>query len=1052
MDLTGSGQTELSLRGLEPDYLGGINSLTGERVMKSKSEILGSRALFILLALQLVGCGKDATSALESIPVDETVQISGLSAEVRVYRSELNVPHIFAKNPLDRYRVMGFIMAKDRYAQIDLGRRVGQGRVAELVGSFGEEIDRQTRNRGLAEVSRRLWNAMSQERKAEFDAFASGINDYIEAVQAGTYEAPEEFDILRGLVGVSKPETLMEPITGEDLMGMTAVVVSRLGFEDSEIAVTETLQSLETLFEGLPNASELYPAFMDAIWNDITPYHKLSEAPGFGLNGAAGEPNAPTMNSEKLGTSQLRPKALSLPASLQARATRAGSRFNQWVTRRGKEVYGSNAWAVSSAGTEGGGAILAGDGHLELSVPSLFYQMCVDDSYFGNDDFKTCGLFFPGLPYMAVGTNGHVAWSQTYLYADITDWYREQIQLDDEGKPSASLFQGQWKPLSTHEETFKTRKSDGSFTESTFTFYTTFDGRRLLNIEGTESSRVGPATVSMDGLLIDPADTDDDGIIYGISFDWTAFDIASTLDAVAGFSEAKSVEEFRQATKGLVAYAQNVLVADKHGDILFTPYNAMPCRDHLTVENGRWVEGADPQYLIDGTRFGGFTIPLDADGMPDESFQDDPQRCVIPFEDMPQAKSPESGFVMSANHDIAGTSFDGNLANDLHYLGGFWYPAFRAHTIHTHLEALVQTQSANLKTMADVQGNHDSTMGQLLTPHLIQAIERAQLISAESTDPVEVSLRSTYAGASSQFDQALAYFETWLSADAPASSGVETFYQSVTAQERDYSVATTLFNVWYRRMLEKTFADERLEFLWKGNDTRRLGRILPRMLANRNAAESAQRADYVRERGESIFFDDLRTEAIEHSDELILTTLSEVFTELSQRQSGTGQGGYGTDDMSMWLWGMRHQVLFKSLLGSVAEDNPIVGLIGLTFSITTDNLPLLGEDGNEDDPRSEFINFPRNGDYYAVDSAGAPLDANHFFYSHGPVMRMVFHLTPERITGQNIVPGGQSANTKDPHFADQAALWLGNQTVPVRYHVEDLLEGIESSERYVAKE
>ena len=213
---------------------------------KPFAAVLGCLSVYVILSS---GCTKDDPDPLTSIRVDETIALTGLSDEVRVYRTELNVPHIFARSALDRYRTMGFIMAKDRYAQIDLGRRVGQGRIGELVGSFGEEIDRQTRNRGLAEVAKRLWDAMSETRKAEFDAFASGINDYIRAVQAGTYEAPEEFDILRGLVGVSKPEDLMEPLSGEDLMGMTAVVVSRLGFEDSEIARTERLETLPTLFD-----------------------------------------------------------------------------------------------------------------------------------------------------------------------------------------------------------------------------------------------------------------------------------------------------------------------------------------------------------------------------------------------------------------------------------------------------------------------------------------------------------------------------------------------------------------------------------------------------------------------------------------------------------------------------------------------------------------------------------------------------------------------------------------------------------------------------------
>ena len=48
-----------------------------------------------------------------------------------------------------------------------------------------------------------------------------------------------------------------------------------------------------------------------------------------------------------------------------------------------------------------------------------------------------------------------LAWA--YLYADITDWYREEVQLDENGKPSATLFQGEWKPLTTHSETFRTR-------------------------------------------------------------------------------------------------------------------------------------------------------------------------------------------------------------------------------------------------------------------------------------------------------------------------------------------------------------------------------------------------------------------------------------------------------------------------------------------------------------------------------------------------------------------------------------------------------------------
>ena len=103
----------------------------------------------------------------------------------------------------------------------------------------------------------------------------------------------------------------------------------------------------------------------------------------------------------------------------------------------------------------------------------------------------------------------------------------------------------------------------------------------------------------------------------------------------------------------------------------------------------------------------------------------------------------------------------------------------------------MSAQSANLDTMAELQGNHDSTMGQLLTPYILAALERAKLVTEDATDPQEVSLRETYLNATQHFNEAQTYFEEWLAADAPASSGVDTFYQQVTAEERRHSIATT---------------------------------------------------------------------------------------------------------------------------------------------------------------------------------------------------------------------------------------------------------------------
>ena len=66
------------------------------------SDRTGRLFIAVFVILGTMACEDDPVDALQAIPVDETLQISGLSAPVRVYRTELNVPHIFATNALVR--------------------------------------------------------------------------------------------------------------------------------------------------------------------------------------------------------------------------------------------------------------------------------------------------------------------------------------------------------------------------------------------------------------------------------------------------------------------------------------------------------------------------------------------------------------------------------------------------------------------------------------------------------------------------------------------------------------------------------------------------------------------------------------------------------------------------------------------------------------------------------------------------------------------------------------------------------------------------------------
>ena len=163
--------------------------------MKKILIILGI-VLGVVVIGGLIFIGQFKTRALPDYNRD--IKLAGLNAEVTVIRDSFAIPHIYAENEHDLYLAVGYAMAQDRLWQMDLLRRVTQGRLAEIFGKDLVDADMLFRALRFTEKSRRVFSKTDRNAQICLESFADGVNQFIK--QAGK-KLPPEF----GLLGY-KPE------------------------------------------------------------------------------------------------------------------------------------------------------------------------------------------------------------------------------------------------------------------------------------------------------------------------------------------------------------------------------------------------------------------------------------------------------------------------------------------------------------------------------------------------------------------------------------------------------------------------------------------------------------------------------------------------------------------------------------------------------------------------------------------------------------------------------------------------------------------------------
>lgn len=299
---------------------------------------------------------------------NKEVKLGGVSAEVNVLRDSFGIPHISAANEKDLYTAVGFAMAQDRLWQMDLLRRVTQGRLSEILGKDQVETDLLMRALRIEEKSEKILAGASPEIIESLEAFAAGVNQYM-----AYYPLPPEFKILG-----YHPEP-WKPVHSVNLIGYMAWDLSS-GWE-SEMVLNQLSKVVSS-----GQLNELIPDVED---KETTVY------PGFSLASA-------------------NPDDLILSAS--------GN-----LEKLGVEVFsGSNNWAVAGKKSATGKPLLANDMHLGLFAPGIWYQMHQQVE----GKLNVTGLVLPGQPFVIAGHNDSVAWGMTNVMVDDIDFYAEKLNED----------------------------------------------------------------------------------------------------------------------------------------------------------------------------------------------------------------------------------------------------------------------------------------------------------------------------------------------------------------------------------------------------------------------------------------------------------------------------------------------------------------------------------------------------------------------------------------------------------------------------------------------
>ncbi len=564
----------------------------------------------------------------------EALRVEGLQAPVEVYRDPWGINHIYAENEHDLFFAQGYCAARDRLFQLEVWRRQVHGTVAEILGPRELKRDIGTRLFKFRGNMRQELNHYHPRGEAIITAFVEGVNAYIGETEKKADLLPVEFELLGIKPGYWTPETVISRHQG------------LLGNIDEELEISravallgpDKVNQLKNFHPGTPKLALDTAINKEFLFDDILELYNAYRRPV-----------------------RFRPEDIvSTKWRAEAGSNESQKIMQEWeqalaALEEEKESIGSNNWVVSGEHTQSGFPMMANDPHRTQAVPSLRYWV-----HLNAPGWNVIGGGEPEIPGVSIGHNDYGAWGLTVFQTDGEDLYVYDTHPDNSNQ---YRYQDRWEEMRVIKETIAVK------------------GQEDVTVD-LKYSRHGP-------------------VVYEDTVNHKAYAVRAAWLEVGGspylaslrMDQAKNWEEFREACNYSNIPGENMIWADKNGNIGWQAVGIAPIRRHWS---GLVPVPGDGRYEWDG---------------------------YLPIKAKPHVHNPESGIKATANEMQVPEGYPYRDA-----VGYSWADSYRADRIS---EMLTPGKKHSLMDMVQLQTDYLAIPARNLVP-LLKGLEISNRQTAEA--------------------------------------------------------------------------------------------------------------------------------------------------------------------------------------------------------------------------------------------------------------------------------------------------------------------------------